>query len=61
MPARVGAYFLLNGRLSAKLDLLAPDLVVFLAGENLTDSDYAYRPGYPMPRASYSGGASLRF
>lgn len=61
VPARVGAYFLLNGRLSAKLDLLAPDLVVFLAGENLTGSDYAYRPGYPMPGTTVSVGASLGF
>jgi iron complex outermembrane receptor protein len=22
---------------------------VFVSGKNLTDTDYAYRPGYPMP------------
>ncbi len=57
----VDAYILLNGKVTAKLDSLAPGLEVFLAGENLTDSEYAYRPGYPMPGASVSGGASLRF
>lgn len=57
----VDAFFLLNGRLTAKLDALVPGLEVFLAGENLTDSAYAYRPGYPMPGASASFGASVRF
>jgi len=57
----VDSYFLLNGKVAARLDAVSPGLEVFLAGENLTDSDYAYRPGYPMPGASVSGGASLRF
>jgi iron complex outermembrane receptor protein len=57
----VDAYFLLNGKVTARLDPLVPGLEVFLAGENLTDSDYAYRPGYPMPGASGSFGASVRF
>ena len=57
----VDSYFLLNGKVAATLDAVSPGLAVFLAGENLTGSDYAYRPGYPMPGASVSGGASLRF
>jgi iron complex outermembrane receptor protein len=57
----VDAYFLLNGRLTAKLDALVPGLEAFVAGENLTGSDYAYRPGYPMPGTSASFGASVRF
>jgi iron complex outermembrane receptor protein len=60
-PARVDAYFLLNGKASARLDPLLPGLVVFVAGENLTGSDYAYRPGYPMPGTTVSAGASLGF
>ena len=60
-PGRVASYFLLNAKVTASLDRLAPGLELFLAGENLTDSDYAYRPGYPMPGASFGGGASLRF
>lgn len=57
----VDAYFLLNGKVTARLDSVVPGIEVFLAGENLTDSDYAYRPGYPMPGASGSFGASVRF
>ena len=57
----VDAYFLLNGKVTAKLDALVPGLEVFVAGENLTGSDYAYQPGYPMPGAWASFGASLRF
>lgn len=59
--ATVDAYFLLNAKLSARLDRVVPGLEAWLAGENLTGSDYAYRPGYPMPGASASLGAGLRF
>ena len=59
--ATVDAYFLLNGKVSATLDALYSGLDVFLAGENLTGSDYAYRPDYPMPGATVSLGAGLRF
>lgn len=58
---RVASYFLLNGKVTASLDRLAPGLELFLSGENLTGADYAYRPGYPMPGTSLAGGASLRF
>lgn len=61
LPSRVASYVLLNAKLTAALDRLAPGLELFLAGENLTGSDYAYRPGYPMPGTSVRGGASLRF
>lgn len=60
-PSRVAPYFLLNGKVTASLDAVAPGLEAFLAGENLTGSEYAYRPGYPMPGTSVSAGASLRF
>lgn len=60
-PGRVPSCFLLNAKVTAALDRLAPGLELFLSGENLTGSDYAYRPGYPMPGTSVSGGASLRF
>lgn len=56
----VDAYFLLNGKVTARLDALVPGLSVFVAGENLTSSDYAYRPGYPMPGATVSFGASVK-
>nr|MBP7678437.1 TonB-dependent receptor [Thermoanaerobaculia bacterium] len=60
-PGRVASYLLLNAKVTASLDPLAPGLELFLSGENLSDSDYAYRPGYPMPGASFNGGASLKF
>lgn len=60
-PAFVESYFLLNGKVTARLDGLVPGLEAFVAGENLTGSEYAYRPGYPMPGASASVGASVRF
>jgi hypothetical protein len=31
---------------------------LYVAGENLTDADYQYRPGYPMPGASVMGGVA---
>ena len=34
---------------------------LYVAGENLTDSEYQYRPGYPMPRASVMGGVAWGF
>ena len=34
---------------------------VFVAGENLTDADYEYRPGYPMPGINGMGGVKLTF
>ena len=47
----VGSHFLVNGKLSYSLPLgdWAPDGKLFLSGKNLTDTDYAYRPDYPMP------------
>ena len=34
---------------------------IFVAGENLTDTDYEYRPGYPMPGINGMAGVSLTF
>ena len=47
---RVAAYALLNARLVYRLvDKDGHDRgEIFLAGENLLDRDYCYRPGYPM-------------
>lgn len=51
---RVGSYFLVNGKLS--YDLILPgsntDCQVFLAAENLTNTDYEQKKGYPMPDLS---------
>ncbi len=55
--ARVDGFFLLHGRVARKC---GPG-EVFLAVENLTDTSYAYRPGYPMPGINAMLGLSLSF
>ncbi|MGQ9592315.1 MAG: TonB-dependent receptor [Planctomycetota bacterium] len=42
----VDDYFLLNARIAYQVH---KHLQVFAGGENLADSDYEFRPGYPMP------------
>jgi iron complex outermembrane receptor protein len=58
---RVGDYALLNARLSyALIDRDGRDRgEVFVAGENLLDRDYRYRPGYPM--TGIAGTLGLRW
>ena len=34
---------------------------VFAAGENLTNQDYEYKPGYPMPGISGMLGVEFSF
>ena len=34
---------------------------VFISGENLFDTNYAYRPGYPMPGINGQIGLSASF
>jgi len=60
---RVDSYFVLSARLAYAFSIasLKTEGEVFIAGENLTDEDYEYRPGYPMPGASVMGGITLRF
>jgi len=47
----VDSSFLINGKISYALDLkgAACKANIFLAGENLLDTDYEYQSGYPMP------------
>ncbi len=54
-------YFLLNGRVGWRVGEGARGAELYLAGENLTDSEYQYRPGYPMPGASVMGGLAWGF
>lgn len=49
----VDPYFLANAQIV--LALPGP-FELFAAVENLTDSDYEYRPGYPMPGRTWFGG-----
>lgn len=59
----VDSYFVINGKLSYNFALGADRLQgeVFVAGENLTNADYEYRPGYPMPGTTGMLGVGVRF
>ena len=52
----VDAYFLLNGRCAYRI---GPRREVFVAVENVTDTDYEFRPGYPMPGRTWMVGVNL--
>ncbi len=56
-------FTLLNARLFATFPVhgVLRSVQVFASGENLTDTDYAYRPGYPMPERTFLLGTVLRF
>jgi outer membrane cobalamin receptor len=61
-PAEAGAQFLLNARLSRRFSWGTGGAwrgEFYLAGENLTDRNYFYTPGYPMPGVNWMLG--LRF
>jgi iron complex outermembrane receptor protein len=60
---RIGSCFLLNARLAYQFPLPWADGSgeVFIAGENLTDADYQYKPGYPMPGINGMTGVRLTF
>lgn len=60
---RVGAYALLNARLAWSLVAAEGRNLgeVFVAGENLLDREYRYRPGYPMPGIGGTIGLKLKF
>ncbi|GAB0152902.1 TonB-dependent receptor [Marinobacterium sp. BA1] len=59
--AKVSSFTVANLRTSYRMPQLGPDGEVFLAIENLFDSDYAYRPGYPMPGTSAQIGVRMGF
>lgn len=58
-PVRVGAQFGLNARLVRRFTVGREVIEVFVAGENLTDRDFAYTPGYPLP--GVNGLVGVRF
>lgn len=60
---QVGSYFLLGARLAYEFRSRWHGLQgeLFVAGENLTDASYEYKPGYPMPGINGMGGVRLRF
>jgi iron complex outermembrane receptor protein len=58
--ALVGTTFLVNARVGYRprfAESMSGEL--FVAAENLTDSDYEYRPGYPMPGRTVFVGFGL--
>lgn len=62
-PNTVDSYFLLNGKLGYLFTINTWDLdgEIFIAGENLTDTDYEYLPGYPMAGINGMFGVSFVF
>jgi outer membrane receptor protein involved in Fe transport len=57
----VDSYYLINGKFSYAFDLFAPTYrgEIYVAGENLTDADYEYQEGYPMPGINFMVGLQL--
>ncbi len=59
---QAGSHFLLNARVFYPLPAsLGRNSEVFLALDNITNANYTYRPGYPMPGFSAMAGVNLRF
>ncbi|HSM50870.1 MAG TPA: TonB-dependent receptor plug domain-containing protein [Thermoanaerobaculia bacterium] len=58
-PARLDAFLLANGRIAYRF--AGSGLELYLAGENLGDAGYEYRPGYPMPGANLLSGVTWSF
>jgi len=61
--ASIDSFFLLNGKIAREFVLksLPVSGEIYLAGENLTNTGYAYRKDYPMPGISGTIGMSLNF
>jgi outer membrane receptor protein involved in Fe transport len=58
----VGSHFLLNGRVFYALPpQMGRNSEFFVALDNITNSDYVFRPGYPMPGFSAMAGVALRY
>ncbi|SLM31882.1 TonB-dependent receptor, plug [Desulfamplus magnetovallimortis] len=60
--SEVDGYFVVNGKFT--YDILtkpsAYEVELFLSGENLTDTDYEYLPGYPMPGINCMAGITFK-
>jgi outer membrane receptor for ferrienterochelin and colicin len=58
---KIDSYYLINGKLSYAFNLFTPTYQgkIFVAGENLTDEEYEYQPGYPMPGINFMVGLQL--
>lgn len=60
---KVGSFFLLNGKLTHDFSIPSWNANghVYVAGENLTDTDYELKPDYPMPGINGMVGLVLEF
>ena len=66
VPEKVGAYYLVSGKISHRIKPIPSipykgEAEIFLAGENLTNVHYEYLRGYPMPGITVMGGIGLKF
>jgi iron complex outermembrane receptor protein len=61
--AQVDSYAVVNAKLSYAFTTGPEGFsgTVYIAGENLTDTDYEYRPDYPMPGLNGMAGLTLMF
>jgi iron complex outermembrane receptor protein len=62
--SKVDAFWLVNAKFSYLFQFDSwkkTDAEVFVAVNNITNSFYKYRPGYPMPPTSVMGGLSVSF
>ncbi len=61
--AKVDGYWLANAKLSYFFTLPKPkvETELFVAVQNLTNTFYKYKPGYPMPGTGVSAGVALTF
>lgn len=59
----VDGHFVLSGRLGWEFwsDLLDADCELYLAGENLLDNEYEYKPDYEMPGVNGTMGFKVNF
>ncbi|MCB2186222.1 MAG: TonB-dependent receptor plug domain-containing protein [Deltaproteobacteria bacterium] len=57
----VDSYLIFNAMLSYEVPVRSLGVKVFVAGENLTNQDYEYKPGYPMPGINGMVGVELSF
>jgi outer membrane cobalamin receptor len=62
-PGEVGSYYLVNGKITYRYKPASRkwEGEVFIAGENLTDVNYEYLKGYPMPGTTVMIGVGFKF
>ncbi len=61
--SKVDGYWLANAKFSYFFTIPKPkvETELFVAVQNLTDTFYKYKPGYPMPGTGVSAGVALTF